>query len=164
MLCFHGLRLNATTAKFFLARLPAGTTYTVVIAAPGHVTKVITGVPVPSETSITAVSTAGARITLGTSATHDIGGTVELIPQTDDETVFIAAKQTVGGGPVTVRSRPAALTDGPPPGDFSYGLTLLPIDSPLLGAYSTPLPITTNAAPKSNMTFSGVFMGPVIHH
>ena len=143
----RAVRPNATTAKFFLARLAAGTTYTVVIAAPGHVTKVITGVPVPSETSITAVSTAGARITLGTSATHDIGGTVALLPQTDDETVFVAAKQTVGGGPVTVRSRPAALTDGPPAGDFSYGLTLLPIDPPLHGAYSTPLPITFTAEP-----------------
>ena len=101
----------------------------------------------PSETSITAVSTAGARITLATSATHDIRGTVELIPQTDDETVFVAAKQTVGGRQITVRSRPAALTDGQPAGDFSYGLTLLPIDPPLFGAYTTLLPITFTAEP-----------------
>ena len=140
-------RPNSTTAKFFLARLAPGTPYNVVITADGHATKVITDVPVPSDTSITAVSTSGARITLPASATHSIGGTVTLNPPTDDETVFAAAKQTFSGGPtVTVRAHPAAVIDGPPAGEFSYSLTL-PAEAPLLGGYSTPLPITFTAQP-----------------
>jgi Domain of unknown function (DUF4382) len=137
-------RPNSTTAKFFLARLTPGIPYTVVITAAGHVTKVITGVPVPSETSVTDVSTAGAPITLGTSATHTVSGTVTLNPATDDETVFVAAKQMFGSDLLTVKVQPAQLVDGPPAGDFSYSLTL-PTAAPLLGAYSTPLPITFTA-------------------
>ena len=140
-------RPNSTTGKFFLARLNAPSQYTVVFTANAHVTKVITGVPVPSETSITDVSTTGAPITLGTSPTHTISGTVTLNPPTDEETVFVAAKQTFGGGPtVTVKSQPGSLVDGPPTGDSSYALTL-PTAAPLLGPYSTPLPITFTAQP-----------------
>ena len=137
-----------STGKFFLARLDAPALYTVVFTADAHVTKVITGVPVPTATSITEVSTSDARITLGTSPTHNISGTVTLSPQTDDVTVFVAAKQTIGGGPVTVKSQPASLIDGPPPGDSTYVLTL-PSDAPLLGAYGTPLPITFTAQPAA---------------
>ncbi len=133
--------------KFFLARLDASAQYTVVFTADAHVTKVITGVPVPTSNSITVVSTNVAPITLGASSTHNISGTVTLNPQTDDETVFVAAKQMFGGGPtVTVKSQPAPLVDGPPTGDSSYSLTL-PTGAPLLGPYSALLPITFTAQP-----------------
>jgi Domain of unknown function (DUF4382) len=137
----------SSAGKFFLARLDAPAQYNVVFTANAHVTKVITGVPIPSATSITAVSTSGAPITLGVSPTHNISGTVTLNPPTDDETVFVAAKQTFGVGPtVTVKSQPTALVDGPPTGDSSYSLTL-PTGAPLLGPYSTPLPVTFTAQP-----------------
>ena len=140
-------RPNLTTGKFFLARLTPGTNYEVVITADAHVMKVITAVPVPSETSITDVSTSGAPITLGTSSTHTISGMVTLNPPTDDETILVAAKQAFGGGPtVTVKSQPGSLVDGPPTGDSSYTLTL-PTAAPLVGPYSTPLPITFTAQP-----------------
>src|SRR5262245_46798326 len=84
--------LNTVTGKFFLARLAAPENYDVVITADGHATAVISGVPVTSSTSITAVSTSGAPIpvitppTLEASSTHSISGTVTLNPATDDET------------------------------------------------------------------------------
>ena len=151
---------NTVTGKFFLAHLdPTNcptTCYDVVITADGHATAVIAGVPVPSSTSITTVSTSGAPIpvvtppTLEASATHNIGGTVTLNPATDDETVLLAAKQALTGGPtVTVKSQTASVVSGNPPGDFAYNLTLLPIGAPSLGPYATPLPILFTQQPAS---------------
>lgn len=145
---------NTVTGKFFLAHLDP-TNYDVVITADGRATAVIAAVPVPSSTSITTVSTSGAPIpvvtppTLEASATHNIGGTVTLNPATDDETVVIATKQALNGGPtVTVKSRTASVVTGNPPGDFAYNLTL-PIAAPSLGPYSTPLPILFTQQPAS---------------
>ena len=138
---------NTVTGEFFLARLDPThcptTCYDVVITADGRATAVIAAVPVASSTSITTVSTSGAPITLSGSTTHDIGGTVTLNnPATDDETVVVAAKQALNGGPtVTVKSRVATVNDANvPPGDFEYNLTL-PIAAPSRGPYSTSLPI-----------------------
>ena len=138
---------NPNRGKFFLARLTPGITYDVVITADSHATAVITGVPVPTNTSITTVSTNDtptSPIALSSSATHSISGTVTLSPPTDEPTVFVAAKQALDSGPtVTVKSLPATLlTVNPldPTGDFGYNLTL-PIGTPSLGLYSTSLPI-----------------------
>jgi hypothetical protein len=139
--------------KFFLAHLTAGTnvTYNVVITADSRATAVISEVPVPTTTSITAVSTSGAPIpvvtppTLEASATHSISGTVTLNPLSPtDETVFVAATQTLTNGPtVTVKSQVAVSEVDPqnnPTGNYPYALTL-PIEAPSLGQYTTPLPI-----------------------
>lgn len=138
---------NPNRGKFFLARLTPGVTYDVVITADSHATAVITGVPVPTNTSITTVSTNDtptSPIALSSSATHSINGTVTLSPPTDEPTVFVAAKQTLDSGPtVTVKSLPATLLTVNPldsTGDFGYNLTL-PIGTPSLGLYSTSLPI-----------------------
>jgi Domain of unknown function (DUF4382) len=138
---------NPNRGKFFLARLTPGVTYDVVITADSHATAVISGVPVPTNTSITTVSTNDtptSPIALSSSATHSINGTVTLRPPTDEPTVFVAAKQTLDSGPtMTVKSLPATLlTINPldPTGDFGYNLTL-PIGPPSLGLYSTSLPI-----------------------
>ena len=147
--------------KFFLAHLTAGTDvkYNVVTTADGHATAVISGVPVPTTTSITAVSTSGAPIpvvtppTLEASATHNISGTVTLNPlSATDETVFVAAKQTLGSGPtVTVKSQVAVSEVDPqnnPTGNYPYALTL-PIEAPSLGPYATPLPIVFAKQPAA---------------
>jgi hypothetical protein len=135
---------NPNRGKFFLARLTPGVTYDVVITADSHATAVISGVPVSTSTSITTISTSGAPIPLNASTTHSIGGTVTLNPATDEPTVFVAAKQTLDGGPtVTVKSLPATLltvNPGDPTGDYGYDLTL-PIGAPSLGSFSTSLPI-----------------------
>ena len=138
---------NTVTGKFFLAHLDPDD-YDVVVTADDHATAVISGVPVPSSTSITIVSTSLSPIpvitppTLEASATHSISGIVTLSPATDDETVVVAAKQALNGGPtVTVKLQVApvktatVLTD-----DYEYSLTL-PIGAPSLGPYATPLPI-----------------------
>ena len=147
---------NATTGKFFLARLAAPANYDVVITADGHATAVIAAVPVQSSTSITTVSTSGAPIpvvsppTLEASPTHTIDGTVTLNPATDDESVLVAAKQALNGGPtVTVKSQVATvLTTTVPTGDYEYNVTL-PIGAPSLGPYATPLPIVFTQQPAA---------------
>ncbi|NOS80728.1 MAG: DUF4382 domain-containing protein [Nitrospira sp.] len=146
---------NPNRGKFFLARLTPGITYDVVITTDGHATAVITGVPVPTNTSITTVSTNDtptSPIPLNSSATHSISGTVTLSPPTDEPTVFVAAKQTLVGGPtVTVKSLPATLltvNPGDPTGDYGYNLTL-PIGAPSLGLYSTSLPIVFTPQPTA---------------
>jgi uncharacterized protein DUF4382 len=138
---------NTVTGEFFLAHLDPDD-YDVVITADDHTTAVISGVPVPSSTSITIVSTSLAPIpvvtppTLEASATHSINGTVTLSPATDDETVVVAAKQALNGGPtVTVKLQVAPVkTATVLTGDYEYSLTL-PIGAPSLGPYATPLPI-----------------------
>ncbi|CAI4030996.1 hypothetical protein DNFV4_01428 [Nitrospira tepida] len=139
---------NSLTGKFFLARLDPAQ-YDVVITADNHATAVIAGVPVTSDTSTTIISTQAAPILLQASTARSISGTVTLNPSTDDPTVFVAAKQSLNGGPVvTVKSQPATLVAGNPPGDSEYAL-MLPSGAPSLGQYSPTLPITLNAAAQS---------------
>ncbi|HSE60638.1 MAG TPA: DUF4382 domain-containing protein [Nitrospiraceae bacterium] len=141
---------NSVTGRFFLARLDPAQ-YDVVIAADGHATSVIAGVPVTSNTSTTIISTQAAPILLQPSTTRTIGGTATLNPPTDDPTVFLAAKQSLNGGPVvTVKSQPATLVAGNPPGDSEYAL-LLPVGAPSLGQYSPTLPILFDSAAQSGV-------------
>lgn len=142
---------DVNRGKFFLPRLDPGD-YDVVITADGHATAVITGVPVPTETSITQISTSDHRLVLQSSAFHSIGDLVELInpPGTDDRDdarVIVVAKQALDGGPtVTVRSQVASLRHTTPDvvGDYEYAL-LLPIAAPSIAAYG-PLPIDPSSA------------------
>jgi len=138
---------NPNRGKFFLARLPEGVNYNVVITADNHATAVIAGVPVASSTSITSISTSTTPFTLVASTAQDITGTVTLNPATDEEAVFITAKQvlnttaTVNPAPtVTVKTRAATPLPSAQTGDFSYILTL-PTGAPSLAPYG-PLPIT----------------------
>jgi hypothetical protein len=146
---------NTTTdpGKFFLAHLAAGVNYDVVITADGYATAVIAAVPVPTDTSITTVSTSDKRFTLPAATTQSISGTVTLSPTdsaVDDGTVIVAAKQTLSPGPtVTVKLQVAALIAGPPAGDYAYALTL-PTGAPALAAYG-PLPITPTVGAQSSV-------------
>ena len=147
--------MNTQTGEFFLGHLDPGT-YDVVITSDNHATAVISGVPVPTSTSITPISTSAAPIpvvtppTLAASATHNISGAVTLDnPADDDATVVVAAKQALSDGrTVTVKSVVASLSSGNPVGDYVYALTLS-TDVPSLGPYSTPLPIVFVAQPSS---------------
>ena len=72
------------------------------------------------------------------STTQSITGTVTLYQTTDDETVLVAAKQTLDSGPtVTVQSQTACIVEGDPTGDYVYNLTL-PTAPPLFGPYRHP--------------------------
>jgi Domain of unknown function (DUF4382) len=121
---------NTTTGEFFLARLAPGN-YDVVVTANDHATAVVASVPVATTTSVTVLSTDVAPLTLPTSSTHNLGGTVTLTPSSTDP-AYVAAKQTFGAAPtVTVGSQAADLLSG------AYALTL-PIEAPLLGSYTSP--------------------------
>ena len=142
--------LNTQTGEFFLAHLAPGN-YDVVITADSHATAVISGVPVPNDTSVTPISTSGTSFSLANSSTQAITGTVTLNPADDDGTVIVAAKQSLSGGPtVTVKSVVAAVLDATLPiGDYGYNMTL-PIGAPALASYSAiPPPITPTAVAQS---------------
>jgi hypothetical protein len=154
---------NTQTGKFFLAHLePTNCTtpcYDVVITARNSptdtccATAVIKGVPVPSSTSITPISTQLEPFQLQPSTFHTIGDVVTLInppplpavDDRDDATVNVAAKQALSGGPtVTVKSQVAMVNDDTNQvGDFKYGL-VLPTAAPSLASYGA-LPITPDA-------------------
>jgi len=142
--------LNTQTCEFFLAHLAPGN-YDVVITADNRATAVISGVPVPSDTSVTPISSSGTPFSLANSSTQAITGTVTLSPADDDGTVVVAAKQSLSGGPtVTVKSVVAAVLDNALPiGDYQYNMTL-PTGAPSLAPYSAiPPPITPTAAAQS---------------
>jgi len=144
---------NTQTGKFFLARLPAPANYDVVITADSHATTVISGVPVPSNTSITPISTSSTAFSLANSSTQAITGTVTLNPADDEGTVVVAAKQSLSGGPiVTVKSVIATVLDATLPiGDYGYDMTL-PTGAPALAPYSAiPPPITPTDAAQSTV-------------
>ncbi len=131
-----------SSGKFFLSRLPAGKHYDVVITADGYVVGVMAGIPVTSSTSTTLISTETQRIALAQSRTHTVSGTVTLNPGMDDESIWLATKQTLIGGPmVTVGTDLATVLDNTQTvGDYSYTM-LLPTAPPMLGTYGNSLPI-----------------------
>jgi hypothetical protein len=139
-----GSTVPNTQGYFRIARLAPGN-YDVVLTADGRTTKVIASVPVASTTSITALSTSAAPVTLPLSTTiptfRNISGIVTLSPTSSiDEAAYVAAKQTFGSNPaVTVKLLAVDISSG------AYSLAL-PIDAPLLGQYGTgSLPITFTA-------------------
>ena len=132
---------NPQTGEFLLARVAPGN-YDVVFTADGRATAVITAVPVASTTSMVALSTSAAPITLPVSGTRLVSGTATLNPASPGTATSVAAKQASSGGPaVTVKS---VVADDTASG--AYALTL-PIDAPQRGAYSATLPITLAAEP-----------------
>ena len=135
--------------------------YDVVITADNHATAVISGVPVPNDTTVTSISASSTPFLLANSSTQAIAGKVTLSPADDDGTVIVAAKQSLSGGPtVTVKSVVATVLDDPPPalpiGDYGYNVTL-PTAAPWLGQYSTTLPIALSATVPDQSTVAKIY-------
>jgi hypothetical protein len=125
---------DPTTGAFSLTHLPAGN-YDVVVTADNSAASVIGAVPVATTTGSTTVSTATAPLTLVTSATGSISGTVTL-PANATETAFVAAKQTFAAGPtVTIKYAGADISTG------AYTIANLPVTAPQYVAYSATLPL-----------------------
>jgi hypothetical protein len=72
------------------------------------------------------------------SATHNVSGTAVLNPPSSTEVAFVAGRQTFGTAPTVTVKFVAADDTSSPPG--AYALTL-PSGAPMLGQYSTTLPI-----------------------
>ena len=131
---------NATTGAFSLARLPVGN-YDVVITADGRAAGVIGAVPVASATSTVALSTTAAPLTLATSLSGSIAGTVKLTPLSATEAAYVSARQTFAAGPtVTIKYAGADLASG------AYTLANLPLAAPSYAAYSATLPLVFTPA------------------
>lgn len=129
---------NATTGEFFLARLPVGS-YDVVFTANNRTSAVIAAVPVVSTTSVSLLSTVGAPIGLPASAGNTVSGSATLNPTSATEVAYVQALQTVGSITPVATIQWVAANDGATPAG-SY-LLRLPIAAPLLGQYSSSLPI-----------------------
>ncbi len=138
---------DAQTGEFLLTPLAPGS-YDVVITADGRTTTVIAGVPISLPNSTAMVSTSAAPITMPTSITRTINGTVILNPPNTSVVAHVAAKQIFPSGPtVTVQSQAADAQTG------AYSLTL-PIGAPRLGQYGTgTLPIVYT----DEITVAGIY-------
>lgn len=135
---------NPNTGEFLLPRLVPGN-YDVVIGADGRASSVVTGVPVASATSTTALSTAAAPISLVASQSATISGTATLTGVVVTEAAYVSAKQSFAAGPtVTVKYKAADLLNG------AYTLNELPLGAPQLAAYSASLPLVF--APSNTTT------------
>jgi len=133
---FQGKPVKATvpdsTGKFTLYPLTAGT-YDLVVTSDGHVTAVMTGVPVVSGTP-TAVSSSTVTITPATSTMRSVTGTVT------PATATVRALQALTGGP-TVEVSWAAVDATT--GDFAFSL---PVQAPVKAAYvANPVSLTFTA-------------------
>lgn len=120
-----GIPVKATTpdaaGKFVLYPVPVGS-YDLVVSSPGHVTAVMTGVPVIT-TAFTNVNTAALPITPPTATTRNVTGTVTPV------TASVVARQTFTGGPAfEVAWGSVDSTTGA----FSFAL---PIEAPVKTAY-----------------------------
>ena len=128
-----------STGKFVLSPLVQSSSngaYDVVVvdnALPtGHATGIIRAVPVPANTAST-VSTAAAPITLPSSTTNTASGTA-----TPSAQATLRALQTISSVSYEITSANANLDTG------AYSLAL-PAAAPLVGTYSTTLPIALSA-------------------
>lgn len=128
---------DATTGAFTLSPLPPSTTnYVVVLTADGRTTAAISGVPVVVGSN-TPISTSAAPISLTTSATHTVSGTITSATQASPQGLATATQTFAAGGPkIEVTYNAADLTTN------AYALSL-PLAAPLLGNFGTGvLPIT----------------------
>jgi hypothetical protein len=124
---------DPATGAFLLSHLAAGN-YDVVITADNSAAGVIGAVPVTA-TGTTALSTSTAPLTLATSATGSIDGTVTL-PANATEAAYVAAKQTFAAGPtVTIKYAGADITTG------AYTIANLPLTAPQYTVYGATLPL-----------------------
>jgi Domain of unknown function (DUF4382) len=118
------------TGKFVLYPVPAGS-YDLVVVSAGHVTAVMTGVPV-STTTVTVVNSTTARISPASSVASAVAGTVT------PTTATVRALQTLssGGPPVEVAWAPVNAATG------RFDFSLAP-GAPMRAAYTTnPLTVT----------------------
>jgi len=121
-----------STGAFSLSPLTAGT-YTVVVTANAHASDVIAGVPVTAQGK-TAVSTSATPLTMPTSASNTVSGTILPIAA---EGTARATQSFAGGSAVTISYKAADVTTG----DYSLAL---PTGAPMLGQFGT-LPIVFGA-------------------
>lgn len=133
---------KSQTGEFFITRLAPGN-YDVVLTADGYATAVISGVPVPSTTSTTVMSTSAVPISLPVSTTRRVNGIVSLDPTSSTIPAYLTARQTLGTGPVVSVKWGAADLLG-----SNYALTV-PAAAPMLGTYSATLPIALVTQPSA---------------
>lgn len=149
---FNGQPVKATvpdaTGKFTLYPLAAGT-YDLVVSSAGHVTAVMTGVPVVSGTP-TNVNTASIPITPPSATMRAVSGNVS------PATATVRALQSFTGGP-TIEAAWAAVDATS--GDFAFSL---PIEAPVKAAYvagPVSLSFTADSAAAGKYTIEAASAG-----
>jgi hypothetical protein len=142
--------LPDSTGKFTLSPVPSGT-YDLVISSPGHVTAVMTGVPV-SSSAVTTVNTVSQGILPPVASMRDVSGT--LTPAT----ATVRALQTLtGASTVEIAWGAVDATSG------AYGFTL-PIDAPVKTTYApnpAALGFTADTAAAGKYTLEAASAGTI---
>jgi len=128
----NGVVVKATvpdsTGRFLLQPVPAGS-YTLVLAAPGRTTAVLTGVPVAAQT-VTTLNPSTSAFTVPASPTATLSGAVSSASSPIEAQV--RALQPLSGGPtIVVADRPADSATG------AYGYAV-PVNAPLVAPYVVP--------------------------
>src|SRR5207248_1304143 len=107
-----------STGKFLLQPVAAGT-YDLVLTAPGHVTRVVTGVTVTTD-NVTAFNTAATQLTLPTATgSGTASGTVTVTGATTIDATVRVTQALTGGPTVEIASAAVNSTTG------AYGFTLV---------------------------------------
>ena len=114
-----------STGKFVLEPVAAGT-YDLVITAPGHVTTVITGVPV-ADATVTTLNGSTSQFTLATAATGNAVGTVTT-PTTPIDATVRATQTLANASTIEVASGAVDATTG------AYAFAL-PASAPMVATY-----------------------------
>lgn len=144
-----------STGKFVLYPLPAGN-YDLVVNAQGHVTALVTGVPVLT-TAYTYVNTTTSRISPPTATARTLSGTVSTGVDPIDSVVR-ALKLYNGGPTVEMAAVPVNSVDG----TYSFNL---PAEAPIRAAYAaatTPLMFAADpTSPTGRYTLEVTFSGTV---
>jgi hypothetical protein len=129
---------DSTNGKFELYPVPAGT-YDLVVTAAGHVTAVMTGVPVVTS-SVTYINSATTKIVTPTATFRTVNGTV------NPATTTIRALQLLTGGP-TIEVAWGLVDDSVIPATFTFSL---PIEAPVKTTYVAN-PTNISFAPDSTV-------------
>ena len=144
-----------STGRFVLYPVPAGS-YDLVVNAQGHVTAVVTGVPVVT-TAYTYVNTTTSRIDPPTATARTVSGTVSTGVDPIDATVR-ALKLYNGGPTIELGTVPVNALDG----TYSFSL---PAEAPLRATYvaeTTPLVFTADpTSPTGLYTLKATYSGTV---
>jgi Domain of unknown function (DUF4382) len=134
----NGMPVKATipdvNGKFVLYPVPVGS-YTLVLTAPGHVTGVVTGVPVQSA-AVTSLNAFSAPIATPMASQRTVNGSI--VPSS----ATLRALQSLTAGP-TVEVAWGLVDDLPTPATFSLAL---PIEAPVKAAYAPAPAVLTFVA------------------
>lgn len=131
---------DPATGEFMLARLVPGN-YDIVVTANGRAASIISGVPVATASSVTALNNAASPIAMQPSATGHIYTNLILTPASTTQPGFGYASQNIAAQTMTISYNVGDLADG------AARFLNLPLSAPQLAPYTAGGPLVFTAQP-----------------